>query len=414
MHQVVITGVGVVSSLGVGLPEFSRRMFAGDSGATEVRGRRVAANFPVSVGAPVARETLPQAKILRHQSPSDTPHFWRLAALATEEAIEYLPEGLPLDGIVYGGHGSIAFSVTSGSFRPSFAPETFDWDAFQPESPLEVMRQIAERRGHGPIDDRNIISMNNACVTGNQAIGTAFQRVRSGQWKSAITGSVYGRWADSELMNFHMLGTLTTNPGPAAEASRPFSRDRSGFVLGEGAATLILETRESAEARGATIWGTITGYASTSDAYRVTDGRPDGKSAAQAMRNALQDAGLVAGQVSAISAHGTSTAMNDRVETMAIKEALGDAAYQIPVISLKSQIGHPVMAAGSLEAVACLLMLSEQKLAPTINYRELDPDCDLDYVPNQSRPARVQRVLSNNFGFGGQNASVMFEHALEG
>jgi 3-oxoacyl-(acyl-carrier-protein) synthase len=410
MHQVVITGVGIVSSLGTGVSEFGERMFAGGSGVTEIRGTRVAENFPVPVGGPVARGPLPQPEILQHRAPEETPHFWRLAGLATEEAVQYLPEGLPLDGIFYGGHGSIAFSITSSSFR-SFAPEAFDWDAFQPESPLTLMRQIAERRGHGPIDERNIVSLNNACVTSNQAIGVAFQRVRSGQLNRVLTGAVYGRWADSELMNFHMLGTLTTAPGPAAEASRPFSKDRSGFVLGEGAATLVLETRESAEERGAKILGIISGYSSTSDAYRVTDGRPDGKAAAKAMKNALADAGLVAEQISAISAHGTSTSMNDRVETMAIKQALGDTAYKVPAISLKSQVGHSVIAAGALESVACVLMLKEQKLAPTINYKEFDPDCDLDYVPNQSRPAAVQRILSNNFGFGGQNASVIFERA---
>jgi 3-oxoacyl-[acyl-carrier-protein] synthase II len=413
MHQVVITGVGVVSSLGVGVSEFGQRMFAGDSGITEIKGSRVAANFPVPFGGPVARATLPQPQILAHRTAEETPHFWKLAALATEEAICHLPDGLLVDGIVYGGHGSIAFSITSGSFR-SFEPTKFDWDAFQPESPLTLMKDIAETRGHGPIDDRNIISLNNACVTSNQAIGVAFQRIRSGQWNRVLTGAVYGRWADSELMNFHMLSTLTIAPGPATQASRPFSKDRSGFVLGEGAATLILETRESAEARGAKILGVISGYSTTSDAYRVTDGRPDGKSAAKAMQNAIADAGLHATEISAISAHGTSTPMNDRVETMAIKQALGEIAYKVPVISLKSQVGHSVIAAGALEAVACMLMLKEQKLAPTINYRELDPDCDLDYVPNQSRPAAVQRILSNNFGFGGQNASVIFERATQG
>jgi 3-oxoacyl-[acyl-carrier-protein] synthase II len=411
MHQVVITGVGIVSSLGTGVQEFGRRMFEGDSGVTEIRGSCVAPNFPVPVGAPVSRDPLPQPDILKHRAPADTPHFWRLAGLATEEAVKHLPEGLLVDGIVYGGHGSIAFSITSGSFR-SFDSGSFDWDAFQPESPLELMRQIAEKRGHGPIDLRNIVSLNNACVTSNQAIGVAFQRVRSGKWNRVITGAVYGRWADSELMNFHMLGTLTTAPGPAARASRPFSKDRSGFVLGEGAATLVLETRESAEQRGAKILGVISGYSSTSDAYRVTDGRPDGKAAAKAMRNALSDAGLAAEQISAISAHGTSTQMNDRVETMAIKQAFGAAAYEVPVISLKSQVGHSVIAAGALEAIACVLMLSQQKLAPTINYNEFDPDCDLDYVPNQSRPATIDRILSNNFGFGGQNASVIFERDL--
>ena len=180
MHQVVITGVGIVSSLGTGVSEFGERMFAGGSGVTEIRGKRVAENFPVPVGGPVARGPLPQPQVLQHRAPEDTPHFWRLAGLATEEAVQHLPEGLPVDGIIYGGHGSIAFSITTGSFR-TFEPNIFDWDAFQPESPLTLMREIAERRGHGPIDERNIVSLNNACVTSNQAIGVAFQRVRSGQ-----------------------------------------------------------------------------------------------------------------------------------------------------------------------------------------------------------------------------------------
>jgi 3-oxoacyl-[acyl-carrier-protein] synthase II len=410
MRAVVITGLGIVSSLGSNVPEFSRRMFAGESGTQNIRGSLVASNFPVPAGAPVPRATLGQPAILGDRDPEKTPHFLRLAGLATEEAVQSLPEGLPVDAIVYGGHGSIAAALTTESFR-SFSPETFDWDAFQPESPLELIRKILEQGGHGPIDDRDLISLNNACVTSNQAIGMAFQRIRSGQWNRVVTGAMYGRWADTELMNFHMLSTLTTAEGDGAEASRPFSKDRSGFVLGEGAATLLLEDREVAEMRGAKILGMVMGYAATSDAYRLTDGRPDGAAAAKAMLSAIEDAGLTKEMISAISAHGTSTTMNDRVETMSIKRALGDLAYRIPVISLKSQVGHSVIAAGALEAVACALMLSEQKLAPTINYREADPDCDLDYVPNKSRPAHLERILSNNFGFGGQNACVVFQRA---
>src|SRR5262249_40902507 len=156
--QVVITGVGIVSSLGTGVSEFGERMFAGGSRGTEGPGKRVAEKFPVPVGGPGAPGPLPPPQILQHHLPPETPPFWRLAGLATDEALQYLPEGLPLDGIFYGGHGSIAFSVTSGSFR-SFSPEAFDWDAFQPESPLTLMRQIAEQRGHGPIDERNVVSL---------------------------------------------------------------------------------------------------------------------------------------------------------------------------------------------------------------------------------------------------------------
>jgi 3-oxoacyl-[acyl-carrier-protein] synthase II len=408
MREVVVTGLGIVSSIGASVQEFTRRMFAGESGLTDIRGTLVASNFPVPVGAPVPQDTLGQPTVLHHRDPESTARFLRFAGIATEEAIQRLPEGLHVDAIVYGSHASMDFGLTVDSFR-AFAPEEFDWAAFRPESSLELIREIVERHGHGPIDDRDLVSTNNACVTSNQAIGLAFHRIRSGHWNRVITGAVYSRCSDSELMNFHMLSTLTTADGPAGEASRPFSKDRSGFVLGEGAATLVLEAREFAEARGATVLGVVRGYAATSDAHRVTDGRMDVKAAVKAMDRAIEDAGLAKGQISAISAHGTSTRMNDKLETLAIKEAFGPVAFRTPAISLKSQVGHAVIAAGALEAVACLQMLSEQRLAPTINYKEFDPECDLDYVPNESRPAPLERILSNSFGFGGQNACVVFE-----
>jgi 3-oxoacyl-[acyl-carrier-protein] synthase II len=205
-----------------------------------------------------------------------------------------------------------------------------------------------------------------------------------------------------------MLGALTTADVPAAEASRPFSRDRAGFVRGEGAATLLLEEAWAARARGARVLGRLAGGASSSDAHRLTDGRPDGAAVRHAMEAALRDAGVTTAEVSAISAHGTSTRMNDRLETLAIRSVFGDRAGQVPVTSLKSQLGHSTVAAGAIEAVACLSMLQAQILAPTINYREPDPECDLDYVPNDSRPARLDVILSNSFGFGGQNSCVVF------
>jgi Beta-ketoacyl synthase, C-terminal domain/Beta-ketoacyl synthase, N-terminal domain len=379
-------------------------MFASDSGAIHIRGTLVASNFPIAVAAPVLQE-LKAPEVLRDYEPARIPHSLRLAANATEEAIRFLPEGVPVNAVVYGGQGA---TDSGAGFDGLEGP--VDDDAGWP-CPLDLIVRILEQRGHGPFDDRDLISINNVTVSSNQAIGLAFHRIRSGHWDRAVVSAAYGRCGAKDLMNFHMLGTLTTDEGPASRASRPFSRTRSGFVLGEGAATLVLETRAAAERRGATILGAITGYATTSDAYRITDGRADTAGAAMAMRKAVQDAGLSRGQINAISAHGTSTRMNDRLETMAIKQAFGNTAYRVPVISLKSQVGHCLAAAGALEAIASLLMLSEQKLAPTINYDEPDLECDLDYVPNQSRSAALQRILSNNFGFGGQNSCVVFEQA---
>jgi 3-oxoacyl-[acyl-carrier-protein] synthase II len=189
-----------------------------------------------------------------------------------------------------------------------------------------------------------------------------------------------------------MLGALCDEEIEAAKASRPFAKDRCGFVRGEGAATLVIETRAAAEERGAEILATLRGYANTTDANRLTDGRDDALCVKKAITWAIEDAGLRLEDIDAISAHGTSTSLNDRLETKAIKEVFGSRAYQVPVTSLKSQIGHSTVAAGAIEAVSCVLMLRAQKLAPTINYNIPDPECDLDYVPNQSRAAKLNYI----------------------
>jgi 3-oxoacyl-[acyl-carrier-protein] synthase II len=379
-------------------------MFASESGAIDIRGKLVAANFPVSAAAPVLQiPKLPD--IFNEFEPTEVPHVLQLAGSATEQALEFFPDGMPVDAIVFGGQDTASSGHSFKSVSCSI-PGSRAWP-----TPLQLVHRILEQRGHGPLDERNLISIHNVTVSSNQAIGMAFHRIRSGHWKRAVVTSVHGGCGARELMNFHMLGTLTTDSKQPCKASRPFSKSRSGFVMGEGAATLVLETRTAAERRGANILGMVTGYATTSDAYRITDGHPEAASASVTMQKAIHDAGLSNAEIDAISAHGTSTRMNDRIETMAIKHAFGPAAYQLPITSLKSQIGHCLAAAGALEAVASLLMLSEQKLAPTINYSEADPECDLDYVPNRARPARLQRILSNNFGFGGQNTSVVFENA---
>jgi 3-oxoacyl-[acyl-carrier-protein] synthase II len=210
-------------------------------------------------------------------------------------------------------------------------------------------------------------------------------------------------------MNFYTLGALTTDDVAPEKASRPFALDRSGFVRGEASATLLLESRESAEARGAKIYGKITGYGMTSDAYRLTDGRDDGLSVIHAMKTAVQSSGSSLDEVDYINAHGTSTPLNDRLESKSIKTLFGDNAKNIPISSLKSQIGHSTIASGAVEAIACLLMIEEQKISPTINYNHADPECDLDYVPNVAREAKLKKVLSNSLGFGGQNACLLFE-----
>jgi 3-oxoacyl-[acyl-carrier-protein] synthase II len=204
------------------------------------------------------------------------------------------------------------------------------------------------------------------------------------------------------------LTTLSTRNDQPQHASRPFDRDRNGFVLGEGAGMLVLEEYEAARRRGATIYAEVAGYGSTADAYRLTDIHPQGRGAAQAMRLALQEARLNPGEISYLNAHGTSTSANDATETLAIHKAFGGDAQHLPVSSTKSMTGHLVTAAGGIEAVFSILALREGVVPPTLNYETPDPECDLDYVPNHPRELPVRHVLSNSFGFGGQNVALLF------
>jgi 3-oxoacyl-[acyl-carrier-protein] synthase II len=408
MNKVVISACGIVSPLGVGIKRFAQRMLDGESGVRNINGTLVASNFPVHVAAIVPREELCSSNVLKHIPPEDVPNSWKFAALATEEAVADLNPDIPIDAIVYGTSDGINFDIIKESFRAG-GPACIESERLASESATNVVHAVLKEHGNSPVSPTQIIPINNGCISGNQAIGIAFLRIRSGEWTRAVVGGVESRCTDYNLMDFHLLGALTMRDGP--DASRPFSGSRSGFVRGEGAATLILESEDAAKARGATVLGYVTGYAATADAYRLTDGHPECRGAVKAMENCLRIASLEKDSVDAISAHGTSTQMNDRLETAAIKAVFGARAQYIPVTSLKSQVGHATVAAGALEAVSCLIMLERQVLAPTINYDYLDPDCNLDYVPNQSRPASLRTILSNNFGFGGQNACVLFERA---
>jgi 3-oxoacyl-[acyl-carrier-protein] synthase II len=409
MHDVVVTGYGIISPLGNSIGDFERRMFAGESGITDIRGKLVGRNFAVPYAGVVDDRDLITAEKLGLPAEVSTKGF-RFSILSAEQALNNLPEGLQLDGIIYGTAGGVYFELALKTFR-EFDPDTFHWERTCGEGGPELIARFCEERGHGKIPHDRIISVNTACAAGNQAIGTAYQFLKSGRWKRCLAGGAdSGAW-ESHLMNFYLLGALTTADVPPHEASRPFSKDRSGFVKSEAAATLLMETRQSAEERGAKILAEVCGFGFTSDAYRLTDEREDGLCAIKAMNQAIETAGIEKNEVDYINAHGTSTPINDRMETIAIKKVFGDYAYKIPVSSLKSQYGHPTVAAGAVESIACILMLQRQKLAPTINLKVSDPECDLDYVPNESRDANVKYIMSNNFGFGGQNAILVFKRS---
>ena len=247
-----------------------------------------------------------------------------------------------------------------------------------------------------------------ACAASNQAIGQALDVIRRGSADVVLAGGTEAGISQLGLAGFAVMRALSTRNDEPEKASRPFAANRDGFVPSEGSAILVLESLDHAQKRNATIIGEIVGFGCTSDAGHLVQPEETGASAAEAMKQALLDAGLGLDQVDYINAHGTSTPLNDALETVAIKRLFGDLAYKIPFSSTKSMIGHSLGASGSLEAIACLKSINDGKVHPTINYQEADPACDLDYVPNQARSLDVKVVLSNAFGFGGQNACLVF------
>ena len=247
-----------------------------------------------------------------------------------------------------------------------------------------------------------------ACAASSQAIGEAAEIIRRGDADVMLSGGAHSMIHPFGVTGFNLLTALSTKNDDPTKASRPFDKNRDGSVLGEGAGMVILEEYESAKKRGARMYGELVGYGTTADAYRITDTHPQGRGAVSCIRMALADAGLNTGDIDYINAHGTSTEVNDRVETMAIKQALGQDAYKTPVSSVKSMMGHLIAAAGSVEAIVCLLSIRDDLLPPTMNLETPDPDCDLDYVANGARQAPVKTALSNSFGFGGQNISLVF------
>ena len=248
-----------------------------------------------------------------------------------------------------------------------------------------------------------------ACAAGNQGIGEAAEAIRRGAADVVLGGGCEAGICQLGLGGFNVIKALSRSDVPPEKASRPFDANRDGFVPAEGAAILVLESLEHAIDRGAEIVAEVAGYGVSSDAFHAVQPDEDGAGAARAMRWAIEDAGMHTTDIDYINAHGTSTPKNDMVETLAIKKVFGEGAYDVPISSTKSMIGHALGGAGALEAVACIKTIQDGVIHPTINYETADPDCDLDYVPNKAREASVGTVLSNSFGFGGQNACVVFK-----
>ena len=246
-----------------------------------------------------------------------------------------------------------------------------------------------------------------ACAASSQAIGEACEWVRHGDADIMLSGGTHSMIHPFGVTGFNLLTALSTRNDAPEKASRPFDRDRDGFILGEGAGMLVLEELEHAKKRNARIYGEVIGYGSTADAFRLTDTHDEGRGALAAINEALETAQLRPDQIDYINAHGTSTQVNDSIETLAIKRALRDDAYKVPVSSTKSMMGHLIAAAGSVEAIVCLLTMRDSVVPPTINLDNPDTDCDLDYIPHTARDRRVNVAMSNSFGFGGQNITLI-------
>ena len=407
MRRVVVTGLGVVSPIGIGVESFWSRLLNGTSGV-----KRITRFDPIDHDCQIAAEVKnfdPLSWIAKKEvRKMDLFAQYAVAAalLAVEDAhLKVSDTNRDRVGVLVGtGMGGIPMLVEQhgillekgpGRVSPFFIPGIITNAASG-----RISMQLGAK---GPNS-----CVSTACATGNHAIGDSFRIIRRGEADIMLAGGTEAVIAPLCVAGFSACKALSTRNGEPERASRPFDKERDGFVMGEGAAVLILEVLEHALDRGAKIYGEVTGYGMSGDAYHITAPAPEGEGAVQSMQRALQDAGVRPEEVDYINAHGTSTPYNDANETVAIKRVFGDHAYRMPVSSIKSMIGHTLGAAGAIEGAATILSVKHGVVPPTINYENSDPDCDLDYVPNKARELLIQFALNNSFGFGGTNATLVF------
>jgi 3-oxoacyl-[acyl-carrier-protein] synthase II len=407
MRRVVVTGAGVVSPVGIGVDRFWKALLAGTSGV-----RRITLFDPTDHDCQIAAEVKDfdplqwvEKKEIRKMD-LFVQYALAAATMAVEDSQLKVEDGKRHRmGVLVGtGMGGIPMLVEQhrillekgpGRVSPFFIPG--------------IITNMASGRismQFGLKGPNSCVST--ACATGNHAIGDSFRMIQRGEVDVMLAGGTEAVIAPLCVAGFSNCKALSTRNDDPERASRPFDKERDGFVMGEGAAVLVLETLEGALERGARIYAEVVGYGMSADAYHMTAPAPGGEGAVQSMQAALADAGLPPDAVDYINAHGTSTPYNDANETLAIKRVFGDHAFRLAVSSIKSMIGHTLGAAGAIEAAATILSLKHGLLPPTINYQYPDPDCDLDYVPNTARDASIRVALNNSFGFGGTNATTVF------
>jgi 3-oxoacyl-[acyl-carrier-protein] synthase II len=407
-QRVVVTGLGAVHGLGHDVDSFWSSLVAGKPGIARVT-QFDPTPFASQVGAEVVNWSAEQ-----HMDPKEArrndryTHFGFVAAkqAVKDAGLEMAQEDPDRVGVLIGSGIGGMFTYETQLKR------LFDGGP-RKVSPFTIPALIGnicsglvaiEYGARGP--NFGVVS---ACATSTHAIGEAMHMIRRGDADVMIAGGAEAAITPFAYATFCAMKAMSTRNDDPATASRPFSLGRDGFVMGEGAGVLVIESLEHAQKRGARIYCELAGYAATADAYHITQPDPEGKGLSMAMTRALKSAGVAPTDVEYINAHGTSTPYNDKFETLAIKRVFGDHAKRLAVSSTKSMTGHLLGAAGGIESVICVKTLQSQTLAPTINLHEPDPECDLDYVPNVAREAKVTAVLSNNLGFGGQNAAVVYK-----
>jgi 3-oxoacyl-[acyl-carrier-protein] synthase II len=413
-RRVVVTGLGTVSPLGLNVTDNWEAAVAGKSGADyitlfDAKGGGHVTTFACEVKGfdPTVRMSAKEAR--------RTDRVIQFAVVAAHEAVE--DANLEIGEANAERVGVIIGSGIGGIGSLEVQIRTLQERGPKRVSPFVIPMMIADMPAGQVSISLGAKGTNfapvSACATSAHAIGEATAILRRGDADAIIAGGTEAAITPIGIAGFNASTALSTRNDDPQHASRPFDAERDGFVMGEGAAILVLEELEYAKARGARILGEVLGYGSTADAYHITQPGPGGEGSIRAMRLALKDAGLTPEQIDYYNAHGTSTPLNEQLETLAVKGVFGDYAYKLPISSTKSMTGHLLGAAGAIEAIYCLKALEHNLIPPTINYRTPDPDCDLDYVPNEARPADLTFVMTNSLGFGGHNVSLILGRYAE-
>ncbi len=426
-RRVVVTGVGMVTPLGADVEIIWQRLLAGESGVAPIT-LFDASNFPTKIAAEVKNWSIADI--------GENPEDWKNQDRHTKFAVGAGHKAMKDSGLLDAAfdHSRFGIYTGAGEGEQNFShftelilhsmneDKSLDYGRFIARG-LEILNPTQEIEQEPNMPAAHLaakfdaqgpnINCLTACAASAQAVGEAVEIIRRNDADIMLAGGAHSMIHPFGVTGFNLLTALSKRNDEPQRASRPFDKDRDGFVIGEGAGMLVLEELEHAKKRGAVIYGEMIGYGCTSDAYRITDIHPEGRGAASCMKMAIENAGIAPEDIDYINAHGTSTSLNDRIETLAVKKAFGEYAYKVPVSSTKSITGHLIAASGATELIYSLLAIRDRILPPTINYETPDPNCDLDYVPNKAREAKCDVIMSNNFGFGGQDASVVARRFTE-